>query len=197
MLFVASIQLVQAQGWHAGLLILPNNEQLETNILFDASTDLIQVQTGTTIKVYSARQVLAFQYFDPHTNVVRHYESHLYARNHARKTRMFFEVVVAGEMKVLRRFKSWKQARSVTASHTDQLWYDSNNTYDYLVYTQNKFIPIKNFKKVILPQLLQEYGDALNAFMKKQQLTVFSQRGRLMVINRYNVLKNAEAVARF
>lgn len=196
LLWTVAVHASETHEWCTGIINLTNNEQIDASMWYDASTELIQVKTGNTIKVYSARQVQSFQYFDSQTNAVRQYESHLYAVSHYRKARVFFEVVLSGQMQVLRRFKSWKMAKAYTEAKRDQLWYDSNHVYDYLIHTQDTFVAFHHFKKVILPQLLSEYGDALQAFMKKHHLTVFSQRGQLLVINRYNVLKNAEAVAR-
>lgn len=181
--------------WYTGQMVLMNNQMIDCELSYDAYTDLIQVQENNRVKVYSARQVKSFVYYDSENNAHRHFVSLLYG-SRFRVSWLFFERVLGGEMNLLRRYRSVKLAQqSKTAK--EELWYDSRKVYDYFIYNDKGFIPFYRFRKAVLGQMMAEYKEPLQDFIRSRNLDMSTQRGQFMVISQYNTLKDPEKLGLF
>ncbi|MDJ1501647.1 hypothetical protein [Xanthocytophaga agilis] len=192
---VAQAKRPVMQTWYVGEITLLNNEVLERELRYDAYTDLLQVKENGTIKVYSARQVSSFAFFDIYSNSKRQFVS-LMQTTRFRKSRMFFENVISGELKLIRRVRSAGAARRIVEETTDS-WFDKHNIYDYYIYTDNRFISTRQFYKEIYERIMVEFKKPLDIFIKSRNINLNTQYGQFVLINQYNILKNSATVGHF
>ncbi len=187
------------QNWHKGELVLSDNQTVNAEFSYDTFTDLIQVKEEHVIKVYSARQVSSFGFFDEKSNQMRRFLSLKYPDRRNRSRKAFFEIVLTGDLYLLRRLHSVRNTNPMqpTLAEAESPWYDRKNMFEYFVYTQNRFIPIRHFRKQIYTKIMSEYDAQLQAFIKEKHLNIYSQRGRFMLINQYNILKNPDLITLF
>ncbi|MDJ1501638.1 hypothetical protein [Xanthocytophaga agilis] len=188
-----------SQNWHQGELVLLNEQTVNGEFSYDAFTDLIQVKDERVVKVYSARQVRAFGYFDEKSNQMRRFLSLSYPVRRNRNQKAFFEIVLTGEMYLLRRLHNMRSSNptQLNAMESDSPWYDKKNAYEYFVYANDHFIPISQFRRRIYPILMKEYKEQLEVFIKDKKLNIYTQRGKFMLINQYNVLKSPDKISLF
>ncbi|MCU0352985.1 MAG: hypothetical protein MUD08_04475 [Cytophagales bacterium] len=190
----------QAALWHKGEIQLLDNQWLDGEVSYDVATDLLQVRKGSLVRVYTARQVNTFGYFDTKQNTMRRFVSLPQAENRFwRGRRQFYEIVLTGEMYLLRRPRNTRQPGMTHTVNvfTDSPWYDSRNIYNYYVYRDKRFTPIRRFRKEIFPAMVREFSVPLQNYMREKDLDIFTQRGQFMLINQYNVLKNPDAIVLF
>jgi hypothetical protein len=174
-------------------MILADGSFLEREISYDLGTGLLMVRDGAVVKVYNSTQVKSFSYVDTIRGVSRRYVSLPFAAGLRRARPVFFEQLAAGELRLVRIPRSVRAARAVT-TETDDIWYDYVNTYDYYVYTNGRFVPMRRFREEVYDGLMADYHDELKAYARRLGLNLNTQRGRFMVINRYNLLKNPSSV---
>ncbi|MDJ1483866.1 hypothetical protein QNI16_25420 [Cytophagaceae bacterium YF14B1] len=183
------------QTWYVGEITLLNNEVLERELRYDAYTDLIQVKENGTIKVYSARQVSSFAFFDVYSNSKRQFVSLLYTTRF-KKSRVFFENIISGELNLIRKARSAGAARRIV-EETKDAWFDTHNVYDYYIYTDNQFISTKQFFKEVYERIMVEFKQPLDIFIKSRNININTQFGQFVLINQYNILKNSATVGYF
>ena len=192
-----TVPAMQPQVWHSGEITLNSAQVLNGEIRYDALTDLLQVKDNATLKVYSARQLSSFIYFDVAANTVRRFLSLPDPVRRRSRAKVFLEVVLAGEMYLLRRPHSPRNARMLGGPviEMESPWYDSKNVFEYFIYANGGFTPLERFQKAVLPRLMREFATPLQAFIQKRNLNLFTQRGRFLLINQYNVLKAPAKIA--
>jgi len=189
----------QVKNWYKGELMMADHQVVKVDINYDAATDLLQVRDENTVKIYSARQVTSFGYFDAAHNTIRRFVSLVQPDKRNRFRRSFFEIVLTGEMYLLRRLRYTTSPATMQAALTEMEspWYDTKNRYEYFVYTDDRFIPMNQFRKAIFPRMMRMHEKELEAFMEERRLSIFTQQGQFMLINRYNVLQNPNKIALF
>ncbi|MDJ1469470.1 hypothetical protein QNI19_13835 [Cytophagaceae bacterium DM2B3-1] len=192
---VAQAKRPVMQTWYVGEITLLNNEVLERELRYDAYTDLIQVKENGTIKVYSARQVSSFAFFDVYSNSKRQFVSLLYTTRF-KKSRVFFENIISGELNLIRKARSAGAARRIV-EETKDAWFDTHNVYDYYIYTDNQFISTKQFFKEVYERIMVEFKQPLDIFIKSRNININTQFGQFVLINQYNILKNSATVGYF
>ncbi len=185
--------------WHRGELLFSDNQTVEGEIRYDSFTDLIQVKEENVIRVYSARQVNTFGFFDETTNQMRRFLSLTVPDRRHRNRKVFYEIVLTGEMYLLRRLhpRGPLMAASPSLTEVESPWYDRKNIFDYYTYSHNRLIPIRHFRKQIYSKIMGEYGEELQAFMAEKKLNLYTQRGKFMLINQYNILKDPSLITLF
>lgn len=200
-LFVSCVSLgvfaTQPQNWHSGDVVFADAQTHSGEIRYDALTDLLQVKDHATVKVYSARQLQSFAYFDVAANTVRRFMSFADPVRRRPHARVFMEVVLAGEVYLLRRPNLPRKARMLAGPmpEMESPWYDSRNAFEYFTYANGSFTSLQRFHRAVLPRLMREFAAPLQTFIQERNLNLFTQRGRFLLINQYNVLKAPAKIA--
>lgn len=186
----------ELKNWHAGELVLNSTQVIDGQLRYDALTGLLQVKDNATVKIYSARQLSSFAYFDNAANTVRRFMSFPDPQRRRSRAKVFLEIVLTGEVYLLRRPRLSRQARMLgeQVSEIESPWYDTKNAFEYFVHSNGEFTALRHFQRRVLPRLLNEFAVPLQAFIRKRNLNLFTQRGCLLLINQYNVLKDPDKI---
>ncbi|NJL14389.1 MAG: hypothetical protein HC913_16190 [Microscillaceae bacterium] len=86
-------QAFAEENWQNGLLILEEGDTLRGELKFDLQNELVQIQTQGSLKAFTSRKVLAFQFFDRYYGRDRFYFTLPYAKVSNYPTPTFFELV--------------------------------------------------------------------------------------------------------
>jgi hypothetical protein len=90
-----------------------------------------------------------------------------------------YEVVIHGKAKVLRR------PRALTFSDT----LDEINDYNYFVLYNEELTPIKKFRTVVYPELIQEKPIEIEQFVSSHHLNINEMKSALLILKEYNQLQ--------
>ena len=185
-----SVSDVVAQ-WYEGTVMLNNRESLVGTMSFHGAEDLVRVKEGEKIKVYTAYQVNAVEYYDAALDVARRIESKQVIEENGRTYRRFFEVVLEGGINVVRRPTQHigPQRKVDTYRSREDILLEQVNGYEYYTYIAGHLQKIKHFRAQLLPLLLQEHRSEMEKFLKENQIDTNLLSHNLMVINYFNQLE--------
>lgn len=116
--------------------MLNNQESVVGTMSFHGAEDLVRLKAGDKVKVYTAYQVNAVEYYDKGLDLARRIESKQVVGEDGRMYRRFFEVVLEGGVNVLRRpTQSIGSHRKVdTYRSREELLLEQVNGYEYYTY---------------------------------------------------------------
>ncbi|OIN60215.1 hypothetical protein [Arsenicibacter rosenii] len=182
-------------AWKTGKLQLNNGAEMAGSLNYNWKAEVLQLKLPDgTIKAFSPSQVRSFMYFDENANDIRQFASVDFPVRRSTYRPVFLETITTGVMTVYRRLRHAKEPLrlSSTASYgnDDQLIKDYDN-FNYVVYTNDTFIPLDEFNGSLWPQIQTEFGAELKAFVKARELDTENTMSRLMMITQYNLLKEA------
>ena len=89
--------------WQPGVYWLADGQEQSAELRYNAANDLLQVRTAVGLRAFSARQVCGFTLLDPADNHLRQFEALAYNPRANYPRRAFFEVVLRGAWRVVRR----------------------------------------------------------------------------------------------
>lgn len=180
-LFLFVIVNILAQGqsnleWHQGAVVLSNNLVLTGDLLVHLDFNTLVVNDSNERLVLPASTIKSFRYYDKANNINRQY---LTLDDLQSGTSTFYELIVQGEYKVVRK---QKRIHSVIP--------DDREDYVYFTFNDGVLTPIRNFRKNVFPQLLKSMPD-LNKWVKAQRLDLNCSETALLVVMEYNRVWNA------
>src|SRR5688572_9909579 len=141
-----------------GSIVLSNGAVLVGKLLLHLDHDVILFSEGDTRMVYGAHKVKAVYYYDAVNNINRRFVS-LKQHYGIRAVYRFFEVVLAGDVKVLRQQKYASMAEDAQALD-----------YNYFVYRDETIIPLENFRREVYPQLNAQTGFRLDKIVMTNRI---------------------------
>lgn len=157
-----------------GSLVMHNDEVLVGQMHVEEQYDLVLFQHQSTRMVYPAHLIKAFHFYDKKANVNRRYVS-LSEPNRKRTEYHFYEVVVPGEITVLRRKKA-----SAFSNHTDAL------DYNYFTHYNNLLLPLSKFASTIFPHLVTGADEIVERYILENRLKPYRAAGAIRIIEFYN-----------
>lgn len=180
-LFLFVIVNILAQGqstleWQQGAVVLSNNLVLTGDLLVHLDFNTLVVNDSNERLVLPASTIKSFRYYDKANNINRQY---LTLDDLQSGTSVFYELIVQGEYKVVRK---QKRIHSVIP--------DDREDYVYFIFNDGFLTPIRNFRKNVFPQLLKSMPD-LNKWVKAQRLDLNCSETTLLVVMEYNRVWNA------
>ncbi len=183
-LFLA-LQITMAWGqpvidWNAGSVVLSDQSVMVGDIYHPKGFDLIIYKTGEGQIALNASMVQGFRYYDSAANINRKFVS--IKRSQGNR---FYEVVVGGEVSVVRDFKPF-----ANRANPDEI-----DSYNYFTFASNSLEPIHQFKRKVFPKLLEQYPEQLEAFVHKEKLAIYEMKSALLIIEKFNRLKQANLLA--
>lgn len=180
-IFLAVSWLISAQpNMHHGVIVdnhyevIPSHFAVETT--FDAVIIRSDLDTATRI-VMPAHRVSSFRYFDSASNVNRHFKS----LRHEGIYR-FYEVVIYGELLILRRLK-----RNVALREADE-----GHDYDFFCWFRSELIELKKFKSDVFPFLVQMHRQILEEFVRQNKLRLHDAGSIFSIVKKCNELSERQ-----
>lgn len=169
------IGFTQAQhDWVSGSVVLNTNKVLVGEISKKPIHDLILVKSSEGIRALPAHQVSYYRFYDGDADINRQFlsiKSHDFF-----ETAKFFEIVIQGNIKVLRRY------HKKTAEDEVNEAYD----FDYFTLYDNTLVPLGQFKKKVYPKLMEKYPIEMSTFISTSQSHLTSTESIFCIIKHFN-----------
>jgi hypothetical protein len=169
--------LVTAQAgdpikWSKGTVVEKDGQVRIGEISFQ-SVDLILFKADDKVMVYTPYHVKAFFYYDAEENVNRKFNSLKVEKNHSH---LFYEYVVWGKVQMVRSVKNKNLINGKLRDAFD---------YNYLVSWNDRYSRIKDFKRNILPSLVEQ-SPILEQLVHDQRLNPSSIGDVVSILKLYN-----------
>lgn len=142
--------------WNVGIVVLADGSVLQGEL--SVEKEVVLFLSGGEVTVFGAHKLRTFRYYDAEANVNRKFIS---IQPSTIRTMQFYEMVVVGEVSVLRKFKS-----SLFNVHPQSDKYD----FDYFIRFQSQLFDIKQFRSKIYPALVTRAGTTLLSPLHDQNL---------------------------
>jgi hypothetical protein len=166
-----------ADDWYAGSLVLRSGKVLRGEISVRYEYDVLLFRLGHEDMVYPAHKIHSFTISDDDAETRRSFVSLQLSIGPATVFR-FYEVVLDGELSVLRRQRV--------------VWYSihlDEDTYDYFVKSGRDVTSIQMFKRKVLPGMLREPENKLSSYVRKYRLSKHKLPDLIRIINQHNMLQ--------
>lgn len=177
--------------WYSGKILLENESEIAGEISYNYKHGVIMLkdEDGTT-KAFSAKQTQYFEYFDEVMQVPRRYISLPFFTGKSYSNKMFFELIMDGEISVFR-----KEKKNINLEFIQQ--HDNDNftryhaSFDYYFFNDGSFISLKEFPDKLYPKLSTGFPNKIEEFISDNSLNVASGIHAILVIDFYNSLVDA------
>jgi hypothetical protein len=184
MMFTWSKQVVAGPTtWTTGTVVLNTEQVLNAEIAVAAKHDLVLMKVGDRVEVLPAHRIKAIYYYDPQQKINRKFIS-LSTSSLARQQWKLYEVVLNGDLPVLRRLKS---IASKSESVTDD--------FEYFVYNHQEMVNLKRFRARVYPELVAAKGSLLTHYVKSNRLNPNNEASAIRIVEHFNQLVNDDVVA--
>jgi hypothetical protein len=160
--------------WFEGSVVLKSNTVLQGSLSIHPVYDMILFKSGNNpVAVYTADKIKSLYYYDKSSNINRKFVS-VHQRVNSSTTNHLYEIVVFGEIKVLKRIASGFADPS-----------DEKNGYQYYVMLGDDLFPFLKFRSEVYPQLISD-SQALSQYIRVQRLSPSHHADIIRIIDFYN-----------
>ena len=181
-LLLVNSQYTEAQSlkWYNGSVVLTSGDVISGKMVVEPSLDVLLVEQNNVRAVYSAHKIKSFYYYDEFSDINRRFIS-LQDKSTLYNHHQFFEIVVQGEVSVLRKQKT----RFLHPS--DAL------DFTYYVTYRNDLMLLKKFGRKVYPQLKTSM-ERLEDFVWSNRLRAYDSSNSIRIIEYYNRQLRAEMI---
>ena len=163
-------------NWNKGSVVDSHGKVLVGEVALQ-SIDLILFREDNQVSVFTPFQVKSFYYYDEGEHINRKFTA-LKLANH--KTPLFYELVVWGEVQVVRLAKNRNLLKHKLGNAKD---------YNYLVRYNDSYTKLDNFKRDVYNELIEK-SPRLHQIIHKQKLSPFYEPDIIEIVKLYNWLGN-------
>jgi hypothetical protein len=181
-LVISILVIGQPVEWQEGVVVLHDGRVINGTIHYPKGFDLIFIRNNTERIVLTADKIQLFRYYDSAANINRKFVS----LKGNRWGLQFYEVVVNGEVSVLRQLR-----RFAYKAHPDEI-----DSYDYFTFVNYRLEPIMRFRNRVYPKLLEERPIEIQTYVHKEQLDLNQMKSALLIIMEFNRIKQSDLQAR-
>jgi len=174
--------MAQPLEWREGVVVLHGGRVINGLIHHPKGFNLIFLKTDEDKIVLTSGKVQLFRYYDPDANINRKFVS----LKGSKWGFEFYEVVVNGEVSVLRELK-----RYADKTHPDEI-----DSYDYFTCMNGTLEPMMHFRNRVFPRLLEERPLEIRAYMHKERLDPNEMKSALLIIMEFNRIRQNDLSAR-
>ncbi len=167
----------QSEQWQQGAVVLSNNLVLTGELLVHLDFNTLVLKETNERLVLPASTIKSFRFYDMSNNINRQF---LTLDDLQEGSTTFYELVVQGEYKIVRKQKRFHSA-----------FPDDKEDYLYFTFNDGILTPIRNFRKKVFPQLLQSTPE-LTQWVNEQRLDLNSSETAILVVKEYNRVLNAK-----
>ncbi len=168
--------------WSDGVAILNSGQVITGQICSPSLHDVVlyRQSPGSYASALPAHKVSSFRFFDEVADINRQYVS---LRQPDRRSFEFFEVVVQGPVKVLRR------ARGNSSQKHDEIL-----GYQYFCWDGDNLIPIRKFKSQMFPKIADEVK-GLWDYVSTAHLDASEMKSAILIIREFNRVAQSRVLA--
>jgi hypothetical protein len=182
-----------SEYWHSGKLVLMSEDTLYGKIKYDLDNDIIQLEQNAVMKTFSAKKIFYFEIFDETVDNYRHFYSLPYRVQQNYEVPIIFEVLFEGNLSLLCREEIVTE--NIQSYNYNPYYYSPNygNTrtklkYNYYFLNKNGDITLYSLKKNDLLRFFKGKEQAINKYMKKNNLKHDRMRDLVRITAYYNAL---------
>jgi hypothetical protein len=194
LLFPSFSQAVPPLNWFEGTIVFDDLQVLEGLVSYDEQREVICFKKHEQVQAFSAAQVRNFRFFDTEMRILRRFETKkIYQEQDNYISKAFFEIVLDGEIEVVRRAKKTRHSvdnNSRIKTHIE-IAQDQIRGYDYYIYFEGVVLELRNFKREILPLLMSTHRDEIAGYIKQHHINDGLLSHNIMLINYYNTIITA------
>ncbi len=192
--FATCLATAGEAGWNTGEVVFNSQSAMQGEVRYDWRADVVQYRQSGRIYTYSTHLLRSFSFFDPPLNAIRYFEAIPVPGQKGRPARTFYEVIVDGSFKLIRRPNQMVgvgvPVNLMPAEDNDLAFQLSG--YTWYVYTEGKLVNMRNFRGKIWPVMKGGFGEEMKKFTDDYRINPHTLTGKFRLINHYNVLKAKE-----
>ncbi len=162
-------------AWSSGVIVTADEQILQGEIRYNYAYDIVMYRENAdaSLQTFSTNQITSFRYYDEKQDRVRYFHKYTYRESDYITRPGFFEVVLSGNISYLRK-------------HNGVTYFDATDSrrfavkrsgrtspdvvcYDYYVQLNGEIIRARQFKREVLPWLLNQ-NIAVKDHMKEHGL---------------------------
>jgi hypothetical protein len=179
MITYASDACAEIPSWYQGSLVLTTNEVKQGKISIQPAYDLVLFKSGEELMVYQAHKINALFYYDEKANINRKFISLEQHHTIALKSYRLFEIVLMGDVRVLRR---------IISATVDPK--DDAGAYQYYLQHGEILLELHKFRNKLYPKLVSSSSILLN-FIEMNKLNPSNAADIIRIVEFYNKTRNS------
>ncbi len=175
-----TVDASESLEWNAGVLVTVDGEVEQGELAFQVS-EIVLFRAAGEVTVYPANKVHSFRYYDRNENINRKFVA-----RPANYTRIasFYEVIVVGEVSVMRLLKSQRITNRKKSDRDD---------YDYFVLFGDNLINLNQFRNKVYPDLVSS-SERIVSLIKEQHLNPHQKADAIRIVQLYNKVFYRETI---
>lgn len=176
-------------NWYQGVVILKSHEVIVGKLTYEPHLNIVQVKAEGRLYNFSAFQVLKFTFHDTNLEVIRKFEALPHREGNNRFSDTFFEIVIAGEMKLIRKKRSFytsAESGHFSDGNVDHYALQHTLSFDYYYQLGNQIIEAEKFKRHVLPFMKSRAETEVELFIFENRLNVLRLRDQVLLVKFYN-----------
>lgn len=185
---------------YQGVVILKSHEVIVGKLTYEPQLNIVQVKTDGRLLSYSAFQVLKFTFHDTNLGVIRTFESLPYREGNIRFSDTFFEIVINGEIKLIRKKRAidpGDETGYFSSDNIDHYALRHTLSFDYYYQSGGQIIESEKFKKQLLPFIKSQAETEVALFISENRLNMIKIHDQVLLVKFYNKLLNQKKTQEF
>lgn len=162
--------------WNKGAMVLEDQQVLRGEFCVQAVYDLVLFRNGKAVNVYPAHTFRSLHVYDQKADINRRYVSHVSAEE-GLAVRRIYEVVLYGEISVLRRQK-------VSTAHSPEL--SDAFDFNYFIVSKDGTYFLHQFRERVFPGMVEHGGEEISTFIKLNKLDPNRESDAVRLIRFFN-----------
>lgn len=175
----ASVIASDLVKWSKGIIVMADGEVRQGELAFQVS-EIVLFRASGEVTVFTASKVRSFRYYDQLENINRKFVSRASSLG---RTACFYEVVVLGEVSVIRKLSHHMISNRKNSDKDD---------YNYFICFQNNLIPLHHFRNKVYPSLTS--SRQIGRLIKDRHLNPNHKADAIQIIQLYNKATSAETL---
>lgn len=174
--------------WHRGVVINAEQQVIRGEVMLNYEKNLVMVRSGETTTTLSPIQTTFIQFYDEELGVNRDFVPLVQANNLPRPA--FFEVVVKGNLALLRREKMVNTTSQVYESGNEiRTIFTPVKSHDYYLYNHERLRLLTSYRRDLLPFIRSRKQD-IEGYVKENSLQVATLQDQIEIIHYFNTIEN-------
>jgi hypothetical protein len=169
----------ESLSWYEGSLVLATSEVKQGKISIQPAYDLILFKSDDEFMVYPAHRVSSIFYYDQKANINRKFISLEQHHAFASKSYRLFEIVLMGDVRVLRR---------IVSAMAD--FKDDARAYQYYLQHEEILLELHKFRSKLYPKLVSK-SSILSNFIETNRLNPSDAADIIRIVEFYNKARNS------
>ena len=165
--------------WSKGIIVMADGEVRQGDLAFQVS-EIVLFRTADEVTVFTANKVRSFRYYDHQEKINRKFVSRASSLG---RTACFYEVVVLGEVSVMR-----KLSHHIISNRKNS----DKDDYNYFICFQDNLIPLHHFRNKVYPSLTS--SRQIGRLIKDRHLNPNHKGDAIQIIQLYNKAASAETL---